>query len=104
MSICFMASVIALPMGCERQGPVTEHTEANGEVDMEEKALLQIAQKYLSQHRPEWNEVSDLQPRIIEHDDYWKVTWDLPPNMMGGTPVLHIDKSTREVIEAYHEQ
>jgi hypothetical protein len=87
-----------------RQTRSTGQTETSGERSTEEKALLGIARLYLAQHRPEWNDVDDLQPRIDEYDDYWKVSWDLPPNMLGGTPVVFIDKSSREVIRAYHEQ
>jgi hypothetical protein len=65
--------------------------------------LVQIARQYLNDKRPGWfDEVLMLPPAVTEHQDYWEVSFDLPSNMKGGTPVVDIDKKSRVVIDAYY--
>jgi hypothetical protein len=99
--------VLASLLGCDSSSGVNQGSSVpagHGHHKSSEQELVRIAKDYLQQHRPEWVNVDHLQPMIIEHPDYWEVTWALPPGIIGGAPVLHLDKDTREVIEIHHTQ
>lgn len=100
-------AVVSTLLGCNPESGVNQ--ESPGTTGQEHHAssehkLVRIAKDHLQQHRPEWANVDHLQAQIIEHPDYWEVAWELPPDILGGTPVLHLDKDTQEVIEVYHTQ
>ena len=70
-----------------------------------EGQLLSVARVYLEVHHPDWVEETYRLPfMILDEGDYWEVRFQLPENMVGGTPVVQIDKTTMKVIEAFHEQ
>jgi hypothetical protein len=70
-----------------------------------EGQLLSVARVYLEVHHPDWVEETYRLPcRILDEGDYWEVRFQLPENMVGGTPVVQIDKITMKVIKAFHEQ
>lgn len=104
VGIGLMALAGLLAVCCERQIGSSKKSGASGAHTAEDEVLIAAARQYLAQHRPEWNDVDDLEPRIVEYESYWKVTWDLPTGTIGGMPVVIIGKPGREVINAYHEQ
>ncbi len=100
-----------LILGCDpgaeqKRAPETSATipSPHDHQRLTEVELVAIARSHLEKDRPEWANVEHLQPRIVEHDHDWEVTWDLPSGTLGGTPVVHISKETLEVIRAYHTQ
>ncbi|MDK1032925.1 MAG: NTF2 fold immunity protein [Planctomycetia bacterium] len=67
--------------------------------------LMSIAREYIEGRWPQSLHVfDDRTPLIIVRDNSWEVTFLLPPNMLGGVPHIHIDKSSMKVIKAYHTQ
>lgn len=109
--ICFASAWLVaalLFVGCDSNADVGDAgpdvPEEEQRVSDDDQELVRIAKNYLGEHRPEWADVDHLQPRVTERPDRWEVTWDLPPNVLGGTPVVYIDKDTREVTEVYHTQ
>jgi len=66
--------------------------------------LLAITKTYLEEHHPDWMAETSLQSEITDKGGTWEVTFLLPPDMAGGTPVVLIDKASMRVVEAYHEQ
>ncbi len=45
-----------------------------------------------------------MTPRLKNQGDYWKFYYDLPLTMIGGTPVVLIEKQTFKVIRSYMTQ
>ena len=66
--------------------------------------LLKITRDYLQKERPTWVKSLDLPSIVTEHQDYWEVTFKLPDDMIGGVPVVEIDKASFIVRKAYHTQ
>jgi hypothetical protein len=65
--------------------------------------VLKVAEIYVSEHFP--NAVSaEMKPVISEQDRSWIVEYRLPVHMLGGGPVITIDKNTCKVIDAYRTQ
>jgi len=67
--------------------------------------LVQIAEQHIAQNFPTWpTDHRELAPAVTDKGDYWEVTYLMPKERIGGVPVVHIDKKTLQVIEAYHTQ
>ena len=45
-----------------------------------------------------------MTPRLKDEGDYWMFYYDLPRTMIGGGPVVHIDKRSFKVIRSYMTQ
>ena len=87
---------------CKSEEPEEEMEE---EVLVPKNQLMSIARDYIEERWPESLDVfDDSTPLIIVRDNSWEVTFLLPPNMLGGVPHIHIDKSSMKVIKAYHTQ
>lgn len=65
--------------------------------------FVKVAEAYVAKHYPR-SDVSGLQRVVSETGDRWRVTWDLPAGMLGGTPDIEIDKQTCRVVQAVHWQ
>ena len=98
---CLIGACVAA--GCEREPDTLPPSRAPALTD-HDAALVAQARAYLRDHHPQWADVGELVPEVTEHEDHWQVTWRLPPDMLGGTPVVHVDKRSGEVREAYHTQ
>lgn len=61
------------------------------------------ADAYIAKHFPSFD-TSGSSPRVLEQDVVWKVTYDLPDGVLGGAPVVAIDKRTCRVVRAWHTQ
>ncbi len=64
---------------------------------------LKIAGSYAAVRFP-GSVLPEMKPVISEQKDRWIVTYELPIHMLGGSPVIAIDKNTCKVIDAYHTQ
>ncbi len=69
-----------------------------------DEQLILVAKDYITQHRPEWQSELGLPPLVTDKGSYWEVTFALPPDTLGGTPVVHIDKQSVKVTKCYHTQ
>lgn len=75
-----------------------------GEKGMKKNDLFEITKRYVIQEFPQSEGDLDLPMIIIEHEEYWEVTFKLPELTLGGVPVVHISKATKAVIKGYHTQ
>lgn len=87
--------VLALALGCDTSPSLNDATK---------DVLVQTAAKYLELHHPDWSSVDGLPSRVIEHAEFWEITWELPDGVLGGAPVVHISKSDSNVVRALHTQ
>jgi hypothetical protein len=64
---------------------------------------MRIAERYIAVKYPQFDSVR-FPPVVHERGTSWEVSYELSPDMLGGTPVITIDKVTLKVIGAYHTQ
>ena len=81
----------------------SHHTNTKSMSNSREE-LLKITRDYLQKEQPTWVKSLDLPPIITEHQDYWEVSFKLPDDMIGGVPVVEVDKASFRVRKAYHTQ
>jgi NTF2 fold immunity protein len=62
-----------------------------------------IAEDHIQSRWPEFDRAGKTLI-ISESEDVWEITYELPPDMLGGTPVIVIDKSTCKIIRSYITQ
>lgn len=65
--------------------------------------VLKIAESYIAEQFP-GSVSSDMKPVISKQGDSWVVTYELPIYMLGGSPVITVDKRACKVIDAYRTQ
>jgi hypothetical protein len=65
--------------------------------------ILRVAERYIAKAYPSFDGLA-LKPIIVDKKNTWEVTYELPENTLGGTPVVVIDKSTLNVVDAYSYQ
>lgn len=65
--------------------------------------IFRIAEQYVATHYPDFDTVKNP-PTLKDNGSAWEVFYELPPTMLGGTPVVVIDKGTMKVTRAYHTQ
>ncbi len=66
--------------------------------------LVETAKKHVAETHPEWKQDLSLPPVLYDKGSYWRVTFALPDDWIGGTPVVEIDKRTLKPVNIYHEQ
>lgn len=69
----------------------------------EELAAVQIANRYVASRYPQSSALS-RPAAITERRGQWEVTYPLPPHLMGGGPVITIDKGSRAIVASRHQQ
>ena len=62
-----------------------------------------IAEEYIAKKYP-FFDPNQMKLVISESENHWEVTYQLPENMLGGAPVIAIDKRTCAVVRAHLEQ
>ena len=65
--------------------------------------VVRIAERYLAVHFPEFDSFKNP-PYVQDKGDSWVVQYRLPKGVIGGTPVVVIDKNSLEVVRSYHTQ
>ena len=68
-----------------------------------ECTVARVAERYVAIHYPDFDSVRSP-PIIRDKGNMWEVEYLLPETMIGGTPVILIDKSSLKVMRAYHTQ
>lgn len=106
MPSLLVACAIALVLGCDTTPPVNVMPDASTvhEDNMTHNDLLTTAVTYLEKNHPAWRDIEGLPYKVIEHAEYWEVTWELPDGVLGGSPVVYISKSDGTVVRAFHTQ
>jgi hypothetical protein len=65
--------------------------------------VLKIAEAYIARQFPSYDPAGK-KPIMSETANRWEVTYELPPWMLGGAPVITIDKETCGVVGAVRSQ
>jgi hypothetical protein len=64
---------------------------------------LKIALEYIAKRYPRFDPAG-LKQVTSEHDNLWELTYELPEDMLGGVPIITIDKRTCTIVRAVHTQ
>jgi hypothetical protein len=65
--------------------------------------LMKIAQEQITIRFPDFDPTG-MTPVVLEKGDFWELTYQLPSGMLGGAPIVTIDKRTCTVIRVEHSQ
>ena len=68
-----------------------------------EKAALEIGEKYVASNFADYDK-SRKKPVVRDRGEHWEFTYELPIDMLGGSPHVIIDKKTMQVVRAYRTQ
>ena len=68
-----------------------------------ECAVMRVAERYIVKKFPQFDSMK-YSPKVFDEIVRWRVEYELPPNMAGGTPVVFVDKKTLKGVDAYHTQ
>jgi len=68
-----------------------------------QKEAIIIGERFIAEHHADFDK---NRKKLVLYDegDHWEVTYELPENMVGGAPVVVIDKQTMKVITSYRTQ
>ena len=93
----------------ETKAPNSFPNSSNNPQNMINEQLISIAKKQIIQERPEWVAKLKRQPQISDKGHYWEIVFLLPQPkdgtfILGGSPIVWIDKETMKVIRLYHTQ
>lgn len=72
-------------------------------MSMQNCDLLALAEMRLAQVFP-WFDPGEMKRKISENGHLWELTYELPETMIGGVPIVTIDKRTCEVVRVIHTQ
>lgn len=64
---------------------------------------LELGADYINKNYPDYD-TTDKTLVVSSRDDVWVVTYELPAYMLGGSPVVEIDKKTEQIIKVYRTQ
>jgi len=64
---------------------------------------LELGADYINKNYPDYD-TTDKTLVVSSKDDVWVVTYELPIYMLGGSPVVEIDKKTEQVVRTYRTQ
>ena len=65
--------------------------------------MLRTAQEYIAKQFPFFDSTG-MKLVVSENGNLWKMTYELPPWMLGGAPFITIDKRTCKIVSARIEQ
>ncbi len=68
-----------------------------------ECTVARIAERYIATHYPNFDSVKNP-PVVHDKGDSWEVEYELPKGVIGGTPVVVIEKATLKVLRSFHTQ
>jgi NTF2 fold immunity protein of polymorphic toxin system component len=68
-----------------------------------ERAVARVAERYVAIRFPEFDTVKNP-PAVYDKGDSWEVEYALPSGMLGGTPVVVVQKATPNVLRTFHTQ
>lgn len=73
------------------------------EMTSAEQIAISIAESFVTSKYPDFDK-SRKKVVISTSGDQWEVTYELPDDMLGGAPVVFIDKLTGKVTRSYRTQ
>ncbi len=65
--------------------------------------MLRVAQEYIAKRYPSFDPAG-LKRVVSEQGNLWQLTYELPTGMLGGAPIITIDKRTCAIVRAEHTQ
>lgn len=68
-----------------------------------ECTVARVAERYITIHYPDFDSIKNP-PVIRDKGEVWIVEYQLPEEMIGGTPVIEIEKSSLSVLKAHRTQ
>jgi hypothetical protein len=68
-----------------------------------EGAVARVAERHVAIRFPEFDTVKNP-PAVYDKGDSWEVEYVLPSGMLGGTPVVVVQKATPNVLRSIHTQ
>ncbi|WP_425502830.1 NTF2 fold immunity protein [Pinirhizobacter soli] len=68
-----------------------------------QSVVAETAKNYIFRVYPDFK-ANDLCLQVTDSQDKWEVTYRLPSNMIGGSPVVLLDKQTGIVLRSYRTQ
>ena len=71
--------------------------------DSPEFTAIRIAERVVAKDFPDFDTIRNP-PKVEDKASYWEISYRLPRDMQGGTPVFDVDKKTFKVIAKYHSQ
>lgn len=82
---------------------LTSHARADVLVNSIECTVARIAERYITMNYPDFDSIRSP-PIVRDKGTNWEVEYQLPITMIGGTPVIIIEKANLKVLKAYHTQ
>jgi len=64
---------------------------------------LKVAQDTIARRYPSFDPTG-MKLIVTETAKFWKITYELPKDMLGGVPIITIDKRTCRVVSVQHSQ
>jgi hypothetical protein len=77
------------------------HYDARGENTLSKEEAFKIAVDYIEKECPTWRSALVFRRKVVDVGDCWVVAFVLPKDVVGGAPVLHVDKQRRRVVKAF---
>ena len=68
-----------------------------------ECTVARVAERAIAVHYPDFDSIK-FPPVVLERESFWIVYYKLSNDMMGGTPIVEIEKGSFRVIKVYHDQ
>lgn len=68
-----------------------------------EQVAIDVGENYVKSHYADFRK-DDKKPVVRDMGGYWEFTYQLPEGMLGGAPVVIIEKNTLSIIRSYRTQ
>jgi len=68
-----------------------------------ECTVARVAERHITTRFPDFDSIKNP-PIVHDKGDSWEVQYELPNGVLGGTPVVIIDKATLKVLRSFHTQ
>jgi len=72
-------------------------------MDTTEQSLISEAEQAVISRFPDFK-AEGKKPILKDMGDHWEFTYELPATMLGGAPVVIIDKKTKSISQIYRTQ
>ena len=70
---------------------------------MPSESISRVAERHIAIRYPDFDSVKNA-PIIYDKGDAWEVEYELSKGVIGGTPVVVIEKGTLKVLRSFHTQ
>ena len=88
--LCGVANLTSTSLRADEMTDAEEHAQS-------------LAEKFVTERYPDFDKCNK-KPFLTDLDDRWEFTYELPEDMIGGAPVVIIDKQSMKIIHTYRTQ